>query len=73
MRETMYSIKRFIGRLLFPRKTKFIENFENAVIEAVGETFQFDESVKDISSRWIAALPYEYFSELFILAKAEWR
>jgi len=68
----MYSIKRFISRILFPRKTKFIDNFENALLEAVGETLQFDSSVQDLSSRWIAALPYAYFKELFIFAKEGW-
>jgi hypothetical protein len=68
----MYSIRRFIGRLLFPRKSKFMDKFEYAYIEAEGETQKFDLSVKDLSIHWIAQFPFYYFSKLFLIGKEEW-
>lgn len=62
----MNVLKRFIGRLLFPRMFKFTNNLKDAFLEAVKETLQFDASVKDLSQTWLAICPHTYFSELFL-------
>ncbi len=62
----MNVLKRFIGKLLYPRTLKFTNNLKDAFIEAVKETSQFDASVKDLSQTWLAVCPHTYFSELFL-------
>lgn len=62
----MNIIRRFIGRLLFPRKSQFTDNLQDAFLEAVKETSQFDASVRDLSQTWLAVCPHTYFSELFL-------
>jgi hypothetical protein len=62
----MNVIKRLIGRLLFPRQSQFVNNFQDAFIESVKEISQFDESVRDLSKIWLAVCPHTYFSELFL-------
>lgn len=72
MGKIMNVIRRFIGRLLFPRKSKFTNNLQDSYLEAVGETLQFDTSIKDLSAGWIAVCPYTYFSELFLFGNEKW-
>ena len=62
----MNVIKRLICPLLFPRTFKFKNNIEDAFIETVKETSQFDASVRDLSQTWLAVCPHTYFSELFL-------
>ena len=62
----MNVIRRFIGRLLFPRKSQFTDNLQEAFLGAVKETSQFDASVRDLSQTWLAVCPHTYFSELFL-------
>jgi hypothetical protein len=62
----MNVLKRFIGKLLYPRTFKFTNNLKDAFLEAVKETSQFDASVRDLSQTWLAVCPHTYFSELFL-------
>ena len=62
----MNVLKRFIGKLLFPRAFKFTNNLKDAFLEAVKETLQFDASVRDLAQTWLAVCPHTYFSELFL-------
>lgn len=62
----MNVIRRFIGRLLFPRKSQFTDNLQAAFLESVKETSQFDASIRDLSQTWLAVCPHTYFSELFL-------
>ena len=62
-------IRRFIGRLLFPRRAKFVENFSNALVRSVQEIERFDASVKSLCLTWLAVCPHTYFSELFLESK----
>lgn len=66
MREIMNALKRFIGKLLFPRTLKFKNNLNDAFLGAVKETLQFDASVRDLAQTWLAVCPHTYFSELFL-------
>jgi len=59
-------LKRFIGKLLYPRTFKFTNNLKDAFIEAVKQTSQFDASVRDLSQTWLAVCPHTYFLELFL-------
>jgi len=59
-------IKRFIGKLLYPRTFKFTNNLKDAFLEAAKETLKFDASVRDLAQTWLAVCPYTYFSELFL-------
>ncbi len=62
----MNVLKRFIGKLLFPRTFKFTNNLKDAFLEAVKETLQFDASVRDLAQTWLAVCPHTYLSELFL-------
>lgn len=62
----MNVLKRFIGKLLFPRTFKFTNDLKNTFLEAVKETLQFDASVRDLAQTWLAVCPHTYFSELFL-------
>jgi hypothetical protein len=62
----MSPIKSFIGRLLFPRQAKFVEDLSNALLRAVQETEKFDTSVKSLCLNWLAVCPHTYFGELFL-------
>jgi len=62
----MNVLKRFIGKLLYPRTFKFTNNLKDAFLEAVKETLQFDASVRDLAQTWLAVCPHTYFSELFL-------
>jgi hypothetical protein len=62
----MNVLKRFIGKLLYPRTFKFTNNLKDSFIEAVKQTSQFDASVRDLSQTWLAVCPHTYFSELFL-------
>ena len=59
-------LKRFIGKLLYPRTFKFTNNLKDAFIEAVKQTSHFDASVRDLSQTWLAVCPHTFFSELFL-------
>ena len=59
-------LKRFIGKLLYPRTFKFTNDLKDAFIEAVKQTSQFDASVRDLSQTWLAVCPHTYFLELFL-------
>ena len=65
----MNVIRRFIGRLRFPQKTQFTDNLQDAFLESVKETSQFDASVKGLAQTWLAVCPHTYFSELFLKAE----
>ena len=65
----MNVLKKFIGKLLFPRTFKFKNDSKDAFLEAVKETSQFDESVRELAQTWLAVCPYTYFSELFLKAE----
>ena len=62
----MNAIRRFIGRLVSPRKSQFTDNLQDAFLEAVKETLQFDASVRDLAQTWLAVCPHTYFSEVFL-------
>ena len=62
----MGNIRRFITRILSPRKANFLENFEAAFIESIRVTSGFDTSVRNIAQTWLAVCPNTYFAELFI-------
>jgi hypothetical protein len=62
----MNVLKRFIGKLLYPRTFKFTNDLKDAFIEAVKQTSQFDASVRDLSQTWLAVCPHTYFLELFL-------
>ena len=62
----MNVLKKFIGKLLFPRTFKFTNDLKDAFFEAVKETSQFDASVRDLAQTWLAVCPHTYFSELFL-------
>jgi hypothetical protein len=62
----MKIIRRFIGRLRFPQKIQFTENLQDAFLESVKETSQFDPSVRGLAQTWLAVCPHTYFSELFL-------
>ena len=59
-------LKKFIGKLLYPRTFKFTNNLKDAFLETVKETSQFDASIRDLSQTWLAVCPHTYFSELFL-------
>src|SRR5688572_22914979 len=65
----MNIVRRFIGRLLFPRKTKFTETFQNCMIRVVREIERFDDPVRGVSLTWLAVTPYSYFNGLFLESK----
>jgi len=60
------SIKQFIGRLLFPARAKFVEEFSVAFVRAVEEIQSFDGDVKNVCTTWLAVCPHTYFSDLFL-------
>lgn len=62
----MNVLKRYIGRLLFPRTFRFTTDLQDAFVKAVGETLDFDTSVKSICQTWLAVCPHTYFTELFL-------
>jgi len=64
--EVMNVLGKFIGKLMFPRAYKFNNDLKDAFLEAVKETSQFDDSVRDLAQTWLAVCPYTYFSELFL-------
>lgn len=62
----MNVLKKLIYKLLFPRTFNFTNELKDAFFEAVKETLQFDESVKDLAQTWLVVCPHTYFSELFL-------
>lgn len=62
----MNPIKRFIGRLLFPGRVRFVGNLSNALVRSVKGIDRFDADVKSLCTTWLAVCPYTYFSELFL-------
>lgn len=62
----MNGLGKFVAKLMFPRAFKFNNDFKNAFLEAVKQTSQFDDSVRDLAQTWLAVCPYTYFSELFL-------
>lgn len=62
----MNLIKRFIGRLLFPGRARFIDNLSSALVRSVQEIENFDVGVKSICITWLGICPHTYFSELFL-------
>jgi len=62
----MSPIRRFIGRLLFPRRARFVENLSNALVRSVQEIERFDVSVNNLCLTWLGVCPHTYFSELFL-------
>jgi hypothetical protein len=62
----MNPIKQFIGRLLFPARAKFVEEFSGAFVRAVEEIQSFDNDAKNMCTTWLAVCPHTYFSDLFL-------
>jgi hypothetical protein len=46
----MNPIKRFIGRLLFPGRARFVDNLSSALVRSVQEIERFDANVKKLRS-----------------------
>ncbi len=67
----MNLIKRFIGRLLFPGRARFVDNLSSALVQSVQEIEKFDDNVKSLCVTWLAVCPHTYFSELF-LGSEDW-
>lgn len=62
----MNLIKRFIGRLLFPGRVRFINNLSSALVQSVQEIENFNIGVKSLCITWLGVCPHTYFSELFL-------
>ncbi len=62
----MNPIGKFIGKLLFPRRAKFMENLAGACVTAVRQIAHFDSSVKSVCLTWLVVVPHTYFTDLFI-------
>ena len=62
----MSLMKRFIGKLLFPGRVRFIDNLSSALVQSVQEIKNFDLGVKSLCITWLGVCPHTYFSELFL-------
>ncbi|MBW1979465.1 MAG: hypothetical protein JRI79_16110 [Deltaproteobacteria bacterium] len=62
----MNIVRRFIGKLLFPGRVRFIDNLSSALVQSVQEIKNFDMGVKGLCITWLGVCPHTYFSELFL-------
>jgi len=59
-------IKKLVGRILFPKYSKFNDEFMKAMVTSVDETGKFNDTSRELASIWLVAAPVKYFIELFL-------
>lgn len=69
----MIPIGNLIGKLLFPRRAKFVENLASACVTAVRQIEHFDSSVKSVCLTWLAVVPHTYITELLLKSWVDYR
>lgn len=66
------TLKNFLGRLIFPKESKFNASFAEAIALATREIQDLSSSTKEFANLWIVAAPAKYFTEVFLENNDGW-